>query len=126
MKMKSYYRFFVSCLYGLAIVTLVGCGNKQIKLQGVFKNDDMSYEFKGDKCYGYIEGKLKSESHFKVKGDLIYISPNIPDMKKMIRDVWVVWELKGKKLISRYLIDMNDGTKFYEERSGEIVLDKVQ
>ena len=94
-------------------------------ITGIYKNGPITYEFKNGKCYGYIEGKLKSESHVKEKDNLIFISPNIPDMRKMIRDVWVVWELKENKLISRYLVDMNDGTKFYEERSGELVFIKV-
>ena len=38
--MKSYYRFFVICLCGLAVISLVGCGNKQIELQNaVIKSD---------------------------------------------------------------------------------------
>ena len=94
--------------------------------QGVYKNKNITYTFKEGRCYGTWNGKRLSESYVKLKGNLVYISPNIPDMKNMIRNVWVVWELNGDELLSKHLEDMNDGTKFYEERAGEIILKKQQ
>jgi len=113
----------------IAYFTLSGCiaapkEDSKNGISGVYKHEGMTYEFKGDKCFGTMKGKAVSESKFKVEGNLLYISPNVPDMKKMIRNVWVVWDIKGDKIISKYLVDMDDGTKFYEDQAGKIVLTK--
>ena len=76
------------------------------EMVGVYESDGIKYEFKNGKCYGYHEGELFSECYVKIKGNLIYVSPHIPEMKNMTRNVWTVWELKGDSFQNTLLIWM--------------------
>ena len=99
--------------------------NASREIAGRYSDGKVTFVFKDNKCFGYgPDNKLMSESPYFVKGDLVFISPPEKDLKKMIRRVFGVYKMRGNKLIFSHVEDMDTGDRFYEEKAGEIVLEK--
>ncbi len=91
---------------------------------GRYSNETLTYEFKGDRCFAYVGGKLASESTFYLKGRKLYISPNLADIPKMIRKAYCVFRVEGDIIIASHLEDVETGDRFETHLAGTLKLKK--
>ena len=92
-------------------------------ISGRYSNDRMTFEFNGDRCFGYLDGKRMSESVFHVKGQRLFISPNLKDIPKMTRTAYCVYDIVEDSIISSHVEDIKTGDRF-EEHLAKITLKK--
>ncbi|MCR4414925.1 MAG: hypothetical protein NUV77_21105 [Thermoguttaceae bacterium] len=93
-------------------------------LDGTYTCELMSLVFEHGKCF-CIETTTnqRAETKYLIKGDKLYIAPILPEGKKMIRNAWPVYTIKGDTLESSHVEDMDTG-EIFEDHLPKLILKK--
>ena len=84
--------------------------------------------FEHGKCYCTKPGnndKERAETKHVVKDDRVYIAPIVPKGKRMTRNAWPVYTIKGDSLEFSHVEDMDTG-EAYKNKAGKAVLVRVR
>lgn len=94
-------------------------------LEGTYTCDVMSLVFEHGKCFCIDRAtNQRFETKYLLKGHKLYIAPIVPEGKKMIRNAWPVYTIKGDTLESSHVEDMDTGEIFYKDQQPKLILKK--
>ncbi len=95
-------------------------------MDGTYAGEGLSLTFEDGKCYCEDPAtKERTETKYVVKGDKVYIAPIVPKGKRMTRNAWPVYTIKGDSLEFSHVEDMDTGDVFYKDKTPKLVLVKT-
>ncbi len=96
-------------------------------MDGTYTGEGLSLTFEQGKCYCVDKAsKERAETKYVVKDGKVYIAPIVPQGKKMTRNAWPVYTIKGDSLESSHVEDMDTGEVFYKDKMPRAVLVRVR
>jgi len=97
-----------------------------VSLTGSYKHekDHFSMLFEGGKCYGFSKSGDKVQANCFMKGQVLYLQPIVDKGRKLVRNVWVVYQVFDDRLLYSHVEDLDNGQVLYKDSAEKAVLIK--
>jgi len=97
-----------------------------ISLTGSYKHekDHFSMLFEGGKCYGFSKAGDKVQANCFMKGQVLYLQPIVDKGRKLVRNVWVAYQVFDDRLVYSHVEDLDNGQVLYKDSAEKAVLIK--